>query len=148
MEQRPQTVRPQNVRLTYTTHGTSTSNHPTHMFSPWNEDPNHPTPMFNPWNEDLKLASNSHVQPMEQRPQTSIQLPHTTHGMKASNHPTPMYNPWNEDLKPVSDSHIVDSVTTTTMLLILNQLQFKNHSVGLKERLSPVYQVLTMTRQN
>src|SRR5258706_15632697 len=43
---------------------------------------------------------------------------------------------------------VVDSEVTTTVLLILNQLQFKNWSAGLKERLSPVYQVLTMTRQN
>src|SRR5258705_392727 len=39
--------------------------------------------------EGLK-PSNSHVQPMERRPQT-IQLPHTTHGTKTSNwHPIPM----------------------------------------------------------
>src|SRR5258708_14714532 len=43
---------------------------------------------------------------------------------------------------------IVDSEETTTMVLILNQLQFKNLSEGLKETLSPVYHVLTMTRQN
>ena len=42
----------------------------------------------------------------------------------------------------------VDGEVTTTVLLILNQLQLKNCSAGLKERLSPVYQVLTMTRQN
>ncbi len=44
--------------------------------------------------------------------------------------------------------HVVDSEVTTTVLLILNQLQLKNYSAGLKERPSPVYQVLTMTRQN
>src|SRR5260221_594875 len=59
--------------------------------------------MFNPWNKDLK-TSDSHIQPMEQRPQT-IRLPHPTHGTKASNHPTPTSNPWNKGLKP-SDSHI------------------------------------------
>ena len=58
-----------NVRLECSTHGTSTLNHLTPMSSPWNEDP--------------KL-SDSHVQPMEWRPQT-IWLPHTTHGMKTSN---------------------------------------------------------------
>ena len=42
----------------------------------------------------------------------------------------------------------VDGEETTTVILILNQLQLKNCSVGLKERPSPVYQVLTMTRQN
>src|SRR5258705_9628745 len=44
--------------------------------------------------------------------------------------------------------YVVDGEVTTTVLLILNQLQLKNCSAGLKERLSPVYQVLTMTRQN
>src|SRR5258708_7838804 len=39
MEQRPQTPRPQNIRLPHTTHGTSTLNHPTPTSSPWNEDP-------------------------------------------------------------------------------------------------------------
>src|SRR5258706_609545 len=65
--------------------------------------PNHLTPTSNPWNEGLK-PSDSHIQPMEQRPQT-IQLPHPTHGTKASNHPTPTSNPWNEGFKP-SNSHI------------------------------------------
>ena len=44
--------------------------------------------------------------------------------------------------------YVVDGEVTTTVLLILNQLQLKNCSAGLKERPSPVYQVLTMTRQN
>src|SRR5258708_465936 len=65
--------------------------------------PNCPTPMSNPWNKGLKL-SNSHIQPMEQRPQT-VQLPHPTHGTKTSNCPTPTSNPWNKDLK-LSNSHI------------------------------------------
>src|SRR5258707_8829865 len=65
---------------------------------------NHLTPTYNPWHEDLKLVSNSHIQPMEQRPQT-IRLSHPTHGTKASNHPTLMSNPWNKGLKP-SDSHV------------------------------------------
>src|SRR6266436_3380471 len=65
----------------------------------------HPTPMYNPWNKGLKLSnshvqpmdeglkpSNSHIQPMEQRPQT-VQLPHTTHGMKASNPPQSTESP-------------------------------------------------------
>src|SRR5258708_10670973 len=51
---------------THGNHGMKTSN--------W-----HPTPMYNPWNEGFKL-SDSHIQPMEQRPQTSVQLPCTTHG--------------------------------------------------------------------
>src|SRR5258708_2242279 len=54
--------------------------------------PNHPTPTSNPWNEGLK-PSNSHIQPMERRPQT-IQLPCPTHGTTASNHPTLTSNPW------------------------------------------------------
>src|SRR5260221_6612416 len=128
MEQRPQTPRPQNVGLPHTTHGTSTLNCLTPMSSPWNEDP--------------KL-SDSNVQPMEQRPQT-IRLSRPTHGTKASNHLTLTSNPWNEGLKP-SNSHIVDGEERPPVLLILNQLQFKNRSVGLKERPSPVYQVLTMT---
>src|SRR5258708_5314699 len=89
MEQRPQTPRPQNVRLPQTTHGTSTLNRPTPTSSPWNEG-------FKP--------SNSHVQPMERRLQT-VRLSRPTHGTKASNHPTPMYNPWHKDLKPASDTH-------------------------------------------
>src|SRR5258708_6154904 len=64
---------------------------------------NHLTPTSNPWNKDLK-PSNSHIQPMEQRPQT-IKLPHPTHGTKAPNHLTPTSNPWNKGLKP-SNSHI------------------------------------------
>src|SRR5260370_25863002 len=92
MEQRPQTV-----QLPCTTHGTKASNCPTPMYNPWMKASNHPTPTYNPWNKGLKL-SNSHIQPMEQRPQT-VQLPHTTHGTKASNCPTPTYNPWNEDIK-------------------------------------------------
>ncbi len=40
----------------------------------------------------------------------------------------------------------VDSEVAQSMLLILNQLQSKNRSVGLKERLSLVYQALTMTQ--
>src|SRR5258708_1965057 len=59
--------------------------------------------MSSPWNEDPKL-SNSHIQPMEQRPQT-VRLSHPTHGTKASNRPTLMSNPWNEGLKP-SNSHV------------------------------------------
>src|SRR5260221_11674403 len=89
MEQRPQTPRPQNIRLPHTTHGTSTLNHLTPTSSPWNEDP--------------KL-SNSHVQPMERRPQT-IQLSHPTHGTKTSNCLTLMSNPWNQVFK-LSDSHV------------------------------------------
>src|SRR6266436_522276 len=64
---------------------------------------NHLTPTSSPWNEDPK-PSDSHVQPMERRPQT-IRLSHPTHGMKASNHPTLTSNPWNEGLKP-SNSHV------------------------------------------
>src|SRR5260221_3620 len=64
-----------NVGLECSTHGTKTSNHR--------------TPTYNPLNKGLK-PSNSHNQPMEQRPQT-IRLPHTTHGTKISNqHPIPM----------------------------------------------------------
>src|SRR5258706_13409963 len=79
MEQRPQTPRPQNVRLPHTTHGTSTLNRP--------------TPMSSPWNKGFKL-SNSHIQPMEQRLQT-IQLSHPTHGTKNTNRLTLTSNPWN-----------------------------------------------------
>ena len=78
-----------NVGLECSTHGMKTSKHQ--------------TPTYNPWNFNFK-ASDSHIQPMEWRPQT-VQLPCPTHGMKASNHPTLMSNPWNEGLKP-SDSHI------------------------------------------
>src|SRR5258708_32551516 len=77
------------VGVRHTTHGTSTLNHLTPMSSPWNEDPK---------------PSDSHVQPMEQRPQT-VQLSHPTHGMKASNHLTLTSNPWNEGFK-LSDSHV------------------------------------------
>src|SRR5258708_35270213 len=50
---------------------------------------NCPTLTSNPWNKGFK-PSNSHIQPMEQRPHT-IQLPCTTHGTKTSNwHPIPM----------------------------------------------------------
>src|SRR5258707_130608 len=89
MERRPQTPRPQNTRLPHTTHGTSTLNCPTPMFSPWNEDP--------------KL-SDSHIQLMYRSLKT-IPLPHPTHGIKTSNCPTLMSNPWNEDFK-LSDSHV------------------------------------------
>src|SRR5258708_19699314 len=47
---------------------------------------NRPTLMSNPWNEGLK-PSDSHIQPMAQRPQTGVRYP------------------WNEGFKP-SDSHI------------------------------------------
>src|SRR5260370_9715592 len=52
---------------------------------------NHLTLTSNPWNEGFKL-SDSHIQPMERRPQT-IRLPHPTHGTKPSNHPPPTSNP-------------------------------------------------------
>src|SRR5260221_11843585 len=83
-----------NIGLKCSTHGTKTSNCQTSK---------HRTPTYNPWNFNFKL-SDSHIQPMEQRPQT-IQLSHPTHGMKASNCPTLMSNPWNEDLR-LTDSHI------------------------------------------
>ena len=98
MEQRPQTPRPQNVRLPHTTHGTSTLNCLTPMSSPWNEDPKpsnshvQPTLMSNPWNEGLK-PSNSHIQPMAWRPQTGIWYP-WNEGFKPSNSHI-QYNPWN-----------------------------------------------------
>src|SRR5260221_11085721 len=78
-----------NVGLECSTHGTSTLNRLTPTSSPWNEDPK---------------PSNSHVQPMERRPQT-VRLSHPTHGTKASNCPTPTSNPWNKGLKP-SNSHV------------------------------------------
>ena len=83
-----------NVRLECSTHGMKTSNSQTSKCR---------TPTYNPWNFNFKL-SNSHIQPMEWRPQT-IWLPCPTHGMKASNCLTLMSNPWNKGFK-LSNSHI------------------------------------------
>src|SRR5260221_175543 len=95
MEQRPQTV-----QLPRTTHGTKTSTCPPPTNNPLKKDYKPPNPKHHTKNKRLKPA-NSQIQPMEQTPQT-VQLPHTTHGTKASNCPTPTYNPWNEGLKPTT----------------------------------------------
>src|SRR5260370_25863001 len=99
----PKEQSPQTVQLPHTTHGTKASNCPTPMYNPWNKGLKLSNSHVQPMDEGLK-PSNSHIQPMEQRPQT-VQLPHTTHGTKASNCPTPTYNPWNKGLK-LSNSHI------------------------------------------
>src|SRR5258708_31180149 len=85
---------PQSVQLPCTTHGTKASNCPTPMYNPWMKASNHPTPTYNPWNKGLKL-SNSHIQPMVQRPQT-VQLQHKTHRTKTSNSPNTINNQWKQ----------------------------------------------------
>ena len=109
-----------NIRLECSTHGMKTSKHWTPTYNPWNfnfkPSDSHVQPMeWRPQTIQLPCPTNSHVQPMEWRPQT-IQLPHTTHGTKTSNrHLIPMELP----TLPNDDRCLVYPCTTSLFIHLL-----------------------------